>query len=309
MTFARLFSILAVLVAAHALAGCGRNAAPVAPEVATPQLAARDGSWIDAAAARGALLYISDQATETVWIYSYPQLKLTGKLAGVRQPAGLCVDPRTRNVWVVSAVSSKVVEFAHGATSRTRTLEAAPNLEACAADASGNLAVAEYNDYDDPGGLLVFESGRGKPMRYDNREMFYYSFAAYDSAGDVFVDGEPYAKLEELPAGRMKLKNVTPNGLNFSPGGVQYDGTDIAVGSRRNGLIARISGRSITGTTKLKGTCLVRQFFIDAASGVVIAPSACKSKGEVLIYNYPAGGNPIKRITGIRDPFGAVVSK
>ncbi|MGC9993594.1 MAG: hypothetical protein ABSD52_14540 [Candidatus Cybelea sp.] len=287
-----------MLVATQTLAGCDRTAPPTVPQVLNPQ-----------AGARQALLYVSDTATNSVSIYSYPRLKLTGKLFGIKRPAGLCVDPRTGDVWVVSELAPEIIEFPHGGTKRMHRLDLGYGFEACAVDASGNLAVARYNNYDDPGALFIFKNGRGKPAIYDSPKMFYYVFVGYDSSGNAFVDGGWNAKLEELPAGGEKLKNVTPKGLTLrSPGGVQYDGTNLAVGNAKRGVIYEISNRTIVGKTKLNGACVVEQFFVDAQRGDVVAPSHCHSKGEVLIYDYPAGGNPIARITGFTDPFAAVVS-
>ncbi len=298
MGFARFFSCaVGMLVATQTLAGCDRTAAPAVPHVLNPQ-----------AGARQALLYVSDTATNSVSIYSYPRLKLTGKLS-VKRPVGLCVDPRTGNVWVVLELSPEIIEFPHGGTKRMHTLDLGYGFQACAVDASGNLAVARYNNYDDPGALFIFKNGRGKPAIYENPKMFYYVFVGYDSSGNAFVDGENYAKLVELPAGGQKLENVTPKRFTLSsPGGVQYDGTNLAVGDAKRGVIYQVSSRTIVGKTKLNGACTVQQFFIDEERGHVIAPNRCHSKGDVLIYDYPAGGNPIKRITGLRYPFAAVVS-
>jgi hypothetical protein len=91
------------------------------------------------------------------------------------------------------------------------------------------------------------------------------------------------------------------------PGGVQYDGTSLAIGDARQSVIYQTSNGMVTGKTKLKGACDINQFFID--DGQLIAPSFCGSNGEVLIYSYPAGGAPLKRITGFTFPYGAVVSR
>jgi hypothetical protein len=88
---------------------------------------------------------------------------------------------------------------------------------------------------------------------------------------------------------------------------VQNVGNALAVGDEKRGLIYHISGHTIIGKTKLDGTCLVRQFYIDG--GVVIAPNSCKSKGNVLIYNYPSGGAPIETLSGFTAPYAAVVSR
>jgi hypothetical protein len=139
---------------------------------------------------------------------------------------------------------------------------------------------------------------------------FFTLSPATTTAVTFLVDGSPYATLLELPAGGTKLKNVTPNGLQLSsPGAVQYDGTDLAVGDQKTGIIYRVSGTKIAGTTQLNGTCFVQQFFVDTESAVVIAPNVCSGKGDVLIYDYPAGGTATRRITGFADPFAAVVSR
>jgi hypothetical protein len=52
---------------------------------------------------------------------------------------------------------------------------------------------------------------------------------------------------------------------------------------------------------------LVQQFFIDG--GQVIAPNICESKGQLLVYNYPAGGAPIAKLNGVSSAFGTVVSR
>jgi len=88
---------------------------------------------------------------------------------------------------------------------------------------------------------------------------------------------------------------------------VQYDGSNLAIGDEKRAIIYQVSGGTVVGTTTLRGACLVQQFFIDGAH--VIVPTVCGSNGEVSIYNYPAGGAPIERLTGLKAPFGAVVSR
>ncbi len=56
----------------------------------------------------------------------------------------------------------------------------------------------------------------------------------------------------------------------------------------------------------------VTEFFIEGAH--VIAPNTCGTTGQpgrrdVLIYNYPGGGTPIKKLTGFTVPFGVVVTE
>jgi hypothetical protein len=311
MSFAgRFFGTLGTLVALGVLTGCDRAASPVVPLAVSP--AAKTGS---------ALLYVSESGKNLVAIYSYPQLKRIGALT-VTAPEGMCVDPRSDDVWVVSGpFTNKVSEFAHGGTKPIRVLKignslAAYFIDACAVSpTNGDLAVVTTVTSSAPGGLFVFKHGTGTPKLYQDADMFAYGFVGYDSSGDAFVDGtnvNDEGRLGELAAGATQMEDVTPKGLKLRfPGGVQYDGTDLAVGNQRHGRIYRISGSAIVGTTQLSDTCTVLQFFIDTTRGVLIAPSVCESepKAELLLYKYPGGGAPIQKLSGLDYAYGAVVSR
>ena len=57
----------------------------------------------------------------------------------------------------------------------------------------------------------------------------------------------------------------------------------------------------------LNNVCLINQYFIDGDK--VIVPGYCNKSSSVSIYNYPAGGFPIKTITGFTFAYGAVISR
>ncbi len=138
-------------------------------------------------------------------------------------------------------------------------------------------------------------------------------FVTFDGSGNLFIDGFAYKRgshfrLDELPQGAPQLINVAWTGPKIRyAGGVQYQGTTLAVGDARKPVIYQTSNGTVTGTTSLKHGCAVGQFFIDG--GQLIAPSYCGSKSGVLIYNYPAGGAPRKMLTGFTFAFGAAVSR
>ena len=136
-----------------------------------------------------------------------------------------------------------------------------------------------------------------------------YFFAGYDAAGNLFVDGASVTKLRlaELPAGGKSLQIVHLNGPKIRPpGNVQYDGSELAIGQEKPGIIYRFASGTLTGSVALKSACFVQQFYI--YGNRVIAPNVCGPKGSVSIYNYPAGGAPIKTLSGLNNPFGVVVS-
>jgi hypothetical protein len=306
-------ALLTIAAGVLVLAGCARTASPVVPQAVAPQAAA------PASSTSGALLYVSESGKASVGIYSYPALKLVGSLR-VKSPKGLCVDPSSGNVWIVSGpFKNRIHEFARGGTQPIRVLKlgsrSAPAfIDACAVNpVNGDLAVVSTIGSSAPGGLFIFKNGTGTPQFYQDRAMFAYGFVGYDSSGNAFVDGtsaDDRGRLAELPAGGTQMQDVTPKGLSLRfPGGVQSDGTGLAVGDELSGVIYRISGNTITGTTRLDGACVVQQFFIDTTRGVVIAPVVCQSKAALWIYRYPAGGAPIEKLTGLSYAFGVVISR
>ena len=56
-------------------------------------------SWIAPAAKTQNLLYISDDGTNDVYVYSWPKGRLLGTLRGFSYPQGECVD-RKGDVWI-----------------------------------------------------------------------------------------------------------------------------------------------------------------------------------------------------------------
>ncbi len=290
----------AMLVAAQVLTGCSHNASPVVPQVSNAQTGTR-----------GALLYISDAGADSVSIYSYPQLMAIGKISSIPNPTGpLCRSTHGQRLGG-SEQSKKVIEFARGGTTRVRSLKLVhPYADACAVDANGNLAVAGNIDYDDPGALMIFKNARGKPTIYQSRKIFFYDFVGYDGSGNAFVDGESgSARLGELPADGTKLENATPKGLRIRfPGGVQNVGDALAVGDEKRGLIYHISGHTIIGKTKLDGTCLVRQFYIDG--GVVISTEQLQVEGQRADLQLSRRGRSNRDAQRVYRPsYAAVVSR
>jgi hypothetical protein len=260
-----------------------------------------------------ALLYVSDAGMGSVTMYLYPQFKYEGTLSGIKYPAGLCVDPRTEDVWVVDVGARALVEFAHGKTKPVRTLKIKayyPQPNACAVNPqNGDLAVAIMSFGSDPGALTIFKNARGKPDYYRGIVSLFY-YAGYDNSGNAFADGygNSHFQLAELTNGSKTLERVTPHGLRIGvPGGVQYDGFGVAVGDKKRSLIYEISGGSVTGKTSLTDACNIGEFFIDG--GKVAVPSKCGKKGKVLVYRYPLGGFPLAELDGLKTPIAVAISR
>jgi len=307
---------LTILIAAAVVTACsGASTTQGIPAAGQAQRLARP-SWIDPAAKNGALLYVSDSGAKTVLVYTYPGLQPAGTLTGFSSPAGLCVD-KSGNVWVTDTLKSDVVEFAHGGTTPIKTLtDGEGYVGACAVNpVNGDLAIVNNTvGGDDPGNVVIFPAGSGTPVTYSDRHVLVMDFAAYDPQGDLFVDAQWFGhhgrlRLDELPSGGKKLLNVHWQGPQIKRGSnVQYADGSLALGDGTTGTVYRTSGGSVTGKTTINGACYVEQFYIERKS--LIVPTFCSdSSGEILIYDYPAGGNAVKTLTGFEFPFGVTVSR
>lgn len=301
------------LLAVGLLAGCGGGAPPV-------NAAADSSAWRNAGqsmrpkAKSGALLYVSDEYAQTVSMYAFPSLRPMGTLSGFLNPAGLCVNNKTGDVWVTDTFRYSVYEFAHGGTTPIRTIVESPGyVEGCAVDpTTGDLAISNITlQGSDPGDVLIYKKGSRKPTTFSDKNAFEVRFLSYDDSGNLFVDivraGLRFA-LDELPKGGTRLIRIHWKGPRVKyPGGVQYDGTSLAVGDSARALVYQTAGGAIIGRTRLGEACYVEQFYISGSK--LIAPSACDSTGTVFIYNYPHGGKAVGSITGFQFPYGVVVSR
>lgn len=310
MSISRLQNMPAFALAAL-LAGCGPNpTVPVPPgssqqEMTVPRRSANHG--------KDALLYVSDPGAGVVAFYSYPQLQPQGTLTGLQYPLGLCIDPSTQDVWVVDADARELFEFEHGGTTPIRELPVNayyPELLSCAVNPkNGDLAVVAENFGSDPGALMIFKDATGKQTDYQSSKMFFYDFVTYDENGNAFVDGYgDRFQLAELPYGATGFRDVTPKGLRLrNRGGVQSDGSQVAVGNEKRDIIYQVADRKVLGKTHLGNACRMWQFFV--AGDRVIAPNACEGEGMVSIYRYPTGGAAVKVLGGFKNPFAVVISR
>ena len=80
-------------------------------------------SWIAPGAALStALLYVSDWDSNDVFIYDYSTRKAAGKLSGLRDPYGQCVD-RSGNVWIAEAGGFTVVAYPYASKTPLKRLQ------------------------------------------------------------------------------------------------------------------------------------------------------------------------------------------
>lgn len=312
--------------------GSGTAPAPMTPAVRSAQHAVMPGallamhapagvrpdrspSWMDRNASSGALLYISDYGSGRVNIYSYPQGKLVGSLSGFEQPQGVCSDA-AGNVWIANTGTSEIVEFAHGGTVPIGALEnPGQNPADCSVNPkNGDLAVSSITTTTGgKGTVTIFNVTDGTSKTIGAKAFQSMYFLGYDNQGNLFVDGLHTGTLvfyyAEVRSGHATFEDINLRGATFRfPGGVQFDGTSMAVGDQAGAAIYQTSGATITGTTRLTGACDVGEFVIHVAK--VVAPNLCPSAGgNVLFYKYPAGGSSTKNFRKLAYPIGATISQ
>ncbi len=291
--------------------GCG------GPQSAIGNLSALSQAALPQAATpagRGDLLYVSDTETSDVYVFSYPKGKLVRTLTGFTDPAGECVD-KSGDVFITNTGASNILEYAHGGSTAVATLNDPGYFPTgCSVDpVTGNLAVTNFSTSNSgPGNVILYRHAKGKPTgNYMDSAIDNMLLCSYDNAGNLFLDGLSQGnafQFAELRKGGTSLFNVKLNQNIQNAGGVEWDGTNVAVGDQATNVIYQfaITGKKgqKVGSTPLSGATEVFQFWIDGSK--VIGPNAYGA--DVGIWHYPAGGSAIRTIGGLYAPLGAVVS-
>lgn len=284
-------------------------------------------SWMLPAAKGQNLMYVSDSGEATVDVLTYPGGKPVGAL-GIAQPQGMCSDTKG-NVWISSTSANSLLEFAHGGTQPITTLTLQNEaIVGCAVDPStGTLAVdsfcrISYNVCVSSGSVFIYQNTKSYPTQYGVLKAFNVYFCGYDGKSNLFVDAnnslEGTTVLGELPKGGKAISSISLDREVYNPGAVQWDGKYLAVGDQTAGneITSAVYRFKITGskgvyvgTTSLHGTDDDAQFWIQGKT--IVAPNlGVGEPSSVLLYKYPAGGNPMRTIGSgtFEEPIGATVS-
>ncbi len=273
----------------------------------------------------GALLYVSDWNANVVDVYSYPGLKRVGQLTDdMLNPDGLCTDAKG-DIFVVNNTpnADDVLEFAHGDTTPIQTLGNPGQVGVgCSVDpVTGNLAVTNVEAlYYGLGSVSIYTKATGNPTMYSDPDMGSVYFCGYDAKGNLYLDGfsggpsEGPFQFAELPKGKSTFKSIKLEGATIHfPGDVVWDGKYVDVGDQiysQNGdimtsAVYRTTGGKVVSKEILTGSDDVSGYVIDGASIV----GTNYGNGTAGLWKYPAGGKPVKTISGFENPIGAAVSK
>lgn len=293
-----------------------RGISPAFQAIASPAASHHGTSWMSPdAKKKSSLLYVADEATGDVDVYSYPQGKPEGTLTGFDLPTGICTS-KAGDVYILNGGGSTAEVFAHGGTSPLRTLDltGAPEFSCSVDQKTGNFAVGVIAS-GDISAIAVFAKGQGKAVLYEPSGQSGFPGCAYDSHSNLFCDaygsGDAFA-LYELPKNGSNAAAVSVSGASgLLAGPMQWDGKDLAFGSGARGTLYQIalsgSTGSVQSSTSLTGTGWVWQFWIQGKR-VIVPTYSGTTAPEVGYYKYPAGGSSTKAITGFEQPDGAAIS-
>ncbi len=268
------------------------------------------------------LVYITDIKTNTVSVYTFPHGKRVGKLKGFHAPEGACSDVKTGNVFIVDQFKSRILEFAHGATTESHVFTDPDQFPVgCSFDpATGDLAVSNIRSTKGGAGSVVIyaanENGKGNKINDSAIKAIY--FCGYDRAGDLFIDGTAGTaggqfEFAELPKNGKKFMAITLTQSIGAPGAVQWDGRHVAVMDTTTSTIYRYkikgSAGTLVATTQIPGSGQ-GQFWIvttrnDRRSHKIVMPDSANK--NVGFYTYP-GAAQLKLLRRFKSPVGSTVS-
>jgi hypothetical protein len=285
-------------------------------QIAAPSGAEASGSWMSSRATTENLLYISDVGTNEVYVYTYPQGELVGKLKGFESPVRDCADS-AGNVYITNTAKGTIVEYAHAATKATAIFRDTGFLPIdCSVDPSTHtLAVAnDVPSESNESSVAIYEDGESQAKFYRAPNVEAYLFCAYDDAGNLYVDGLDRGYnfvLIELPKGATTFQTIALNQRLKSWGGIEWDGGYVAISDGAstiydfavNGTKARKAR-----TVLLKHGINVVQFWIDGST--LIGPDGPDGgRHDVGFWNYPHGFGTKNIGNGVlKNPSSAAVS-
>ncbi len=152
-------------------------------------------SWMAAGAKTvKRLLYVSDVATNDVFVYNYDTGVQVGQLTGFNYPQGQCVD-KNGDVWIANFANGgrgvSVVEYAHGGTHPLAVLVPEGNPIGCSINPkNGRLAVANVTTPGgEPGDIEVWKNRHSIPAMYKNNGCGMLTSPGYDEKGNLYVMG------------------------------------------------------------------------------------------------------------------------
>ncbi len=296
----------------------------------------RRKSWISPDVQKAPrLLFVSDDGSDDVDIFTMPDMTLKGTITDFNQPQGECSD-KHGNIYVADTQATQVEEYSRSGTLLNAYADSYGYPVGCAVNpVNGNLAIANFVGFAGHGQVLIFSSPSATPAIITNPKQYFYSFLGYDIHGDLWVDGRDMTKKYILSdcSGALVCRTITlTGGTIYFPGAVQWDQKEYSwvlfdqrCGNTNAACSYWVSGTGVLGqaTNYENGDggplCDMVQGVVAAYGKRYTAGSdyeyvGCTNAGNSSVYRwqYPAGGEPTNHVTAplpqAFQPAGAAIS-
>jgi hypothetical protein len=275
--------------------------------------------FADVDAAATAAIVVSDSGTNDVYAFS-TKGKLVAKITGFSEPEGMAAT-KAGSFYVANTVASNVLLYENDYKTKIATLSDPSEypIDVSYEATTGIVGVANVSMSGGTGSVSFYAKGKTTPcVTVGNPAWESVYFDAFDSRGDLFVDGvgtSGKALVGEVVGGCQAKTIATLNvgSAILDPGGIQVTkADDIAI---LDGASIRTYKPPVKGslgtpiaTTELNGASSPVSFaFTSTGKDLWTADAGLPGSEE---YAYPAGGSPIATITGsgLTEPIGIVVT-
>ncbi len=250
------------------------------------------GSWMaPEARALKRLLYVADEGSGDVSVFSYPKGNAVGMLTGFDVPSGICTN-KAGDVFVLNGGGTTIEVFAHGGTQVLRTLQL-PSYRGSTVPSTRRTATSPWAR-----SMVTRAPSRSSrtpwamPVTYIPPNENGLPGCAYDNQGNLFCNafstGNQSFALFELPSGSATVQQIAVT-TSALAGSMQWDGKYLAFTDGSQGTIEQLqvsgSTGSIVGSTTLDNTGAVWQFWVPGVANEagseatrVIAPTSASKR-------------------------------
>ncbi len=188
-----------------------------------------------------------------------------------------------------------VVEYAHGATSPTKTLDTDGAAQGCSVSPNGDLAVSNLDRQfgSETGDVQVWKNASGTPTEYVSDTCAYVWAPGYDRRGNLYVEGvatlfvSNETSVCELPVRGQALRTVQVNRTIGYASGVAWDGKHVV-----------LSDQSYSDTTALYQTTEARSGDLKVVKTMVLRDTHCRWVGLLQPFVVGIRNTPANRQEG-----------
>ncbi len=118
-------------------------------------------SWVSPDVKRAPrLLFISDDSTQDVYIFTMPAMQLKGTLTGFNGPQGMCTD-RQGNIWIVNTGTAQGLKYSRTGKQLSSVSDPSGTPVGCAVNpTNGDLALSDILGSSGAGGIEIYPTPR-----------------------------------------------------------------------------------------------------------------------------------------------------